>query len=96
MQMRYLKNVTTLRLDPEACTGCGMCEKVCPRGVFTLESGRAQVADPDACIECGACASNCPADAISVNSGVGCAIGVMIGAMRGTEPTCDCGEGECC
>jgi formate hydrogenlyase subunit 6/NADH:ubiquinone oxidoreductase subunit I len=34
---RYLSGVTTLQLDSEVCVGCGMCENVCPHGVFLLE-----------------------------------------------------------
>ena len=74
---RYLKNVATLELDPAACTGCGRCVEVCPHQVFAFRDNRANIADLDACMECGACAKNCPADAISVNSGVGCATGLM-------------------
>jgi NAD-dependent dihydropyrimidine dehydrogenase PreA subunit len=70
---RYLAGVSTLRLDREACVGCGMCEQVCPHGVVRLESGEAAILDFDGCMECGACAKNCPAHAIRVSPGVGCA-----------------------
>ena len=33
---RYLENVTTLKLDEDACIGCGMCEVVCPHTVFEI------------------------------------------------------------
>ena len=92
---RYLKNVATLRLDVEKCTGCRMCTQVCPHGVFVIQDGKACIVDRDLCMECGACAINCAAEAISVESGVGCASGIIIGAIRGTEPTCECKK-NCC
>jgi len=99
----YLRNVTTLRLNPEACTGCGACVMVCPHAVFEMAAHKAVIRDADACMECGACRMNCPAGAIAVKSGVGCAAGIITGALRGTEPTCDCGcsskpqkSGRCC
>jgi NAD-dependent dihydropyrimidine dehydrogenase PreA subunit len=60
-------------LDEAACVGCGMCEIVCPHGVFFLHGKKARIHDLDGCMECGACAKNCPTDAIAVNPGVGCA-----------------------
>jgi NAD-dependent dihydropyrimidine dehydrogenase PreA subunit len=89
--LRYLSNVTTLRLDPAKCTGCGMCLEVCPHGVFVLEDEKTLIADRDACMECGACQQNCPTAAITVRAAVGCAAAVLTGIVRGTEPTCDCG-----
>lgn len=74
---RYLDDVTTLRLDVALCIGCGKCFEVCPHQVFVLEGARAVVYDADACIECGACMKNCPVSAISVDAGVGCAIGIF-------------------
>ena len=97
--LRYLKGVTTLALDAEKCVGCGACVDVCPHGVFVLNGKRARIDDRDACMECGACARNCSVEAISVRAGVGCATGIIMGALRGTESCCDCSEdtgSPCC
>lgn len=92
--MKYLKNVVTLQLDQDKCTGCGMCLTVCPHQVLELQIGSSRVCiqDRDACMECGACSRNCPVGAISVKAGVGCAYAIVLGKLRGTEPTCGCGE----
>ncbi len=54
-------------VDPERCTGCGLCETICPE-VFELgEDGIARVIDPGACDEAGCCeeaAESCPDEAI--------------------------------
>ena len=97
--MRYLDDVVTLALDREKCDGCRMCLTVCPQGVFAIEDKRAQIVDRNACMECGACATNCPNEAITVDSGVGCAAAIIIGALRGTEPQCGCDDDSgpsCC
>ena len=89
IQFRYLPNVTTLVLDTEKCIGCGLCTEVCPHGVFAIEDRKAVLTDRDACMECGACARNCAAEAISVRAGVGCAAGVLKGAIG-------CADAACC
>jgi len=96
--MQYLRNIVTLKLDGELCTGCGMCTIVCPHAVFKIKNGKAQILDIDDCMECGACALNCRFKAISVKSGVGCAAGILNGLLNGTEPSCDCSKGSksCC
>jgi NAD-dependent dihydropyrimidine dehydrogenase PreA subunit len=92
----YLKDVSTLKLDKDKCIGCGICATVCPHAVFSISDSKANIDNKDRCIECGACALNCPVEAIEVESGVGCAAAYIIGAIRGTEPTCDCSSGSGC
>ena len=96
----YLKNVVTLNYNADKCTGCGLCTDVCPHAVFELEEKKAAIIARDSCMECGACASNCPVEAIEVRSGVGCAAGIIVGSLRGTEAACDCSgkpdEPSCC
>jgi NAD-dependent dihydropyrimidine dehydrogenase PreA subunit len=96
--MIYLPDVVTLSLCEGSCNGCGMCLKVCPHEVFELSGHKARIVRKDYCMECGACALNCPENAISVNSGVGCAAGIINGILRNSEPTCDCGgkRSDCC
>jgi ferredoxin len=99
--MKYLKNVVTLELFPERCTGCGRCLEVCPHEVFAKNGKTVRIAERDRCIECGACMMNCPHGAIQVKTGVGCAAAVINGLIRGGEPECGCGAGgasqsSCC
>jgi NAD-dependent dihydropyrimidine dehydrogenase PreA subunit len=86
----YLKNVVTLSLDEEKCTGCGMCLEVCPHAVIARDNGRVQIRERDACMECGACAQNCPTGAIRVKSGVGCAAAVINSMLGRDSSSCCC------
>ena len=36
--MQYIKNVSTLKLNSDKCTGCGICLKVCPHEVFVIRN----------------------------------------------------------
>ncbi len=95
--MKYLKDVVTLHLDPSRCNGCGRCMEVCPHSVFTLRDSKAEITDKDACMECGACSRNCAFGALSVVAGVGCAAGIIRGALKGGPPECCCSNsGDCC
>jgi NAD-dependent dihydropyrimidine dehydrogenase PreA subunit len=96
LKHQYLKNVCSLKLSQEKCTGCGMCKNVCPHHVFKIEQGKAEIIDLNSCMECGACAKNCAFNAISLNPGVGCAAAIIKGLLTGSEPSCDCSDGECC
>jgi len=93
MGLKYLRNVATLCLDTDKCTGCGACVDVCPHSVFNLSAGKANITQKDMCMECGACAVNCPALAIAVKAGVGCALAYINGWITGGEPDCGCGKG---
>ncbi len=78
----YIKNVTTLQLNADKCTGCGMCINVCPHAVFKLNNKKAVIQNKNRCMECGACSLNCPAKALMVRSGVGCAAGIIQSAIK--------------
>lgn len=54
-----------LVLVTEKCTGCGICEKVCPSGSIRVENGRA-VHIPGNCQTCLACVHACPQKAIGL------------------------------
>ncbi len=88
MKFTYLKNVTTLQLNQNKCSGCGMCLEVCPQQVFSMNGNLSAIVDRDACLECGACAKNCPRQAISVRQGVGCAYAVLVDKFNL--------KGQCC
>lgn len=94
----YLKNVVTLKLYEEKCTGCGMCLNVCPHSVFEIRQGKCQIIAKDSCMECGACMINCPFAAIEVKSGTGCAYAIITGKLTGSEPSCGCSgdDQNCC
>jgi len=76
-QFQYVSQELTLALDRDRCTGCGVCTEVCPHQVFSLNGRKAVFVCREECMECGACALNCPARAITVDSGVGCASGMI-------------------
>ncbi len=77
-KFRYLDHTAILRLDGDACVGCGNCVTVCPHRVFALEGKKARIVDPDGCMECGGCAKNCPVGAIFVNPDDGCGCAAYI------------------
>jgi ferredoxin len=86
----YIRGVSTIELDAETCNGCLMCIKVCPHAVFGRADGAVEIIEADACMECGACVLNCTERALSVNPGVGCALAILTGWIRRSEPTCRC------
>jgi electron transfer flavoprotein alpha subunit/NAD-dependent dihydropyrimidine dehydrogenase PreA subunit len=53
-----------LKIDIERCTGCKICEKVCPFAAIVVIDTIAQV--QDSCTLCGACVNSCPVDALSI------------------------------
>lgn len=93
--LRYIDDVVTLKLDPEACVGCGVCTLVCPHRVFEADHGKVRIVDQNGCMECGACVKNCPTGALSVTPGVGCAAYIIQVWIKGKEKA-SCGGPGCC
>jgi len=90
MKHKYLKDVVSLSINIDMCVGCGLCETVCPHGVYGIANKKAVMMDKNSCMECGACALNCPTKALAVEPGVGCAAAFIKGWVKGTAPMCDC------
>jgi len=57
--------VSAVSVASERCIGCGVCESVCPMGVFSVVSGTA-TANSENCVRCGNCERSCPANCIRV------------------------------
>lgn len=56
-------------IDPDLCTGCGVCEELCPAVFELAEDGLAHVIAGSVCDEAGCCeeaAESCPDEAISL------------------------------
>ena len=52
-------------LITDKCNGCGICTKVCPMGIITVEDMKAKRVQ-ETCQYCLACAQNCPSKAITL------------------------------
>ena len=58
-----------IRIDPEVCVKCDLCDWICPGDLIYKQQDREtlpQVVYPDECWYCGLCQSICPVDAITI------------------------------
>ncbi|MHC1595759.1 MAG: 4Fe-4S dicluster domain-containing protein, partial [Candidatus Syntropharchaeales archaeon] len=58
---------TTSTIDPEICSGCRICEDLCPYGALSFDPDAGVMTSNEAlCKGCGSCGSACPSSAISM------------------------------
>jgi len=62
----YLERIElTAFVDPDTCTGCGICVTICPYGALKIdEKKKVSTVDSVLCEGCGACSVACPSCAI--------------------------------
>ena len=60
-----MKQQHTVRIDEQACIGCGLCQKDCPASNLDVADGKAHVLT-QGCIMCGHCVAICPKAAVSM------------------------------
>jgi heterodisulfide reductase subunit A len=52
-------------IDEETCSGCRMCNDLCPYSAITYDEARKiSAVNPALCKACGTCAAGCPSNAI--------------------------------
>jgi Pyruvate/2-oxoacid:ferredoxin oxidoreductase delta subunit len=60
------KALIRYEIDPETCTGCGLCRKACPQAAIAGAVKKPHTLDQALCIKCGICAAECKFDAVKV------------------------------
>ncbi|MBD3349567.1 MAG: NADH-quinone oxidoreductase subunit NuoF [Candidatus Eisenbacteria bacterium] len=60
------KALITYEIDPEKCTGCTLCARVCPTGAASGEKKQPHTIDQELCTKCDACRRACKFDAVVV------------------------------
>ena len=58
-------NLLKFEVDPDKCTGCGMCFKACPADAVIWKKKEKAVIDKEKCVKCLTCFAKCKFDAIN-------------------------------
>jgi len=58
------KDLLSYKINPDKCTGCTLCSRVCPNDAITGKVKEVHVIAQEKCIKCGACMEKCRFGAI--------------------------------
>ena len=61
------RNLITVAIDAQRCSGCGQCVKVCAVNAISGERKKVHVIDAGVCTRCGACRNICTFEAVISN-----------------------------
>ncbi len=72
-RIRLILGIEEISLERPKCIGCGVCEDVCPLGVYGMDDKQKKsvMKYPSTCTACTACVVQCPTGAISLNQNRG-------------------------
>jgi NAD-dependent dihydropyrimidine dehydrogenase PreA subunit len=63
---KFCNGLISLSIDPEKCTGCEACVRVCPVEAIAGEKKKPHQLDEDKCVKCRACYEACKFDAVII------------------------------
>jgi NADH-quinone oxidoreductase subunit F len=63
---KFCKGLITFSINPEKCTGCGACLRVCPVDAIAGEKKQPHQLDGERCVKCRACYEACKFEAVLI------------------------------
>ena len=58
------QELLSFSIDPEKCTGCGVCARNCTTNAISGEKKEPHTIDQELCIKCGVCYDSCKFGAV--------------------------------
>ncbi len=63
---KVCKPLLTFKVNPDKCTGCGLCRRKCPEEAITGAKKQVHSIDVEFCVRCGVCVEGCKFGAIYI------------------------------
>lgn len=63
---KFCKDLISISIDPERCTGCAACSRICPTQAIEGERKEVHILNKNKCIKCKACYEVCRFNAINI------------------------------